>query len=143
MNERRRFLQVLGGTMAAYGAGCGSVNGVGTTGGAGGAGTGGAGTTSTTTGTTTSTTTGMTTATNTTTSSSSGGNCGGGGASSKGMNNDFCGSNAGVFAIGKPSDYAGDGLHQVQSGQANVLVGRDSGGLYAMSSLCTHNCCDT
>ncbi len=124
MNERRRFLQVLGGTVATYGVGCGAVNRAGVTGGAGGAGTGGTGTTSTTT------------------SSGSGGKCGGGGASSEGQNSDFCDSDAGVFNIGAPSDYTTNGLHQISNTQANVLVGRDSGGLYAMSSLCTHNCCD-
>jgi cytochrome b6-f complex iron-sulfur subunit len=129
MNERRRFLQVMGGTAAAYGIGCGAVNGVGSTGGAGGAGAGGSGT-------------GTTTSTGTTTGTGAGGKCGGGGASSDGMNNDRCSSDAGVFALGAPSDYAADGLHTVTNTPSNVLVGRDSGGLYAMSSLCTHQCCD-
>ncbi len=138
MNERRRFLQVIGGTMAAVGVGCGSVTGAGVTGGSGGAGTGGMGGAGTTTGTTG--TTGTTTTTTTTATTGTG--CGNGGASNEGSNHDFCFSNAGVFDVGKPTDYATNGLYKTKNAQSNVLVGRDSGGFYAMSSLCTHQCCD-
>ena len=39
-----------------------------------------------------------------------------------------------------PSTYATNGLHKV-SGQT-VLIGRDDGGLYALSALCTHQSCN-
>jgi Rieske Fe-S protein len=39
-----------------------------------------------------------------------------------------------------PSDYASDGLHIVAG--SGVLVGRDSGGLYALTAVCTHQGCD-
>lgn len=115
MNERRRFLQVLGGGAVAAGVGCrGTISS--STGGAGGA--GGA--------------------------SGTGGvaPCGGGGASSEGSNDDLCHSDAGVFAVGTVADYAAPGLYRVGNLASNVLIGRDAGGLYALSSLCTHMCCD-
>jgi Rieske Fe-S protein len=118
MNERRRFLQMVGTGLVA--AGCGSKVNTGS-GGAGGNGAGGAG--------------GMT-------STSTGPMCGGGGAFSSGQNNDFCGSIAGTFDVGKPADYAGMGMFKVQNQSASVLLVRDAGGLYALSSLCTHECCD-
>lgn len=68
--------------------------------------------------------------------------CGTGGASSDGLNNDFCQSDKGVFAVGKPSDYPDPQLYKVKNLTSNVLIGRDANGLYAMSSLCTHQCCD-
>jgi Rieske Fe-S protein len=39
-----------------------------------------------------------------------------------------------------PSAYATDGLHKVSG--TTVLIGRDAGGLFARSSLCTHNSCN-
>jgi Rieske Fe-S protein len=116
MNERRRFLRVLGGGAMAVGMGCRAAvsrENIGTGGGGGGGsapGTGGA--------------------------------CGGGGASSSGTNDDVCHSAAGVFAMGTPADYAAPGLYRVAEIASNVLIGHDARGLYALSSLCTHECCD-
>jgi nitrite reductase/ring-hydroxylating ferredoxin subunit len=41
---------------------------------------------------------------------------------------------------GLPANYATDGLHKVSG--TKVLIGRDAGGLYARSSLCTHKSCN-
>ena len=102
MNERRRFLKVVGAGAVAVGTGCGGVdNPVVGDGGTGGTGTGGTGTGGT--GTTTTTTTTTTT----------------------------CATPAGT-AVGKPSTYAATGLHIVVD--KGVLIGRDSGGLYALTS---------
>jgi Rieske Fe-S protein len=151
MNERRRFLYLVSSSAVAAGLGCGGDitsttdgtggsagagaggsagagtggggaggGGAGGTGGGGAGGTGGAG--------------GMTTTTSAT--------CGGGGASSSGTNNDKCKSDAGVFDVGKPADYAGNGFHKVANLKANCLIVRDDKGLWALSSLCTHECCD-
>lgn len=42
--------------------------------------------------------------------------------------------------VGLPSMFAANGLHKVTG--TVVLVGRDANGLYAMSSLCTHQFCN-
>ena len=42
--------------------------------------------------------------------------------------------------VGIPSDFASTGLHKV--GSTTILIGRDNGGLYAMTSLCTHQLCN-
>ena len=118
MNERRRFLRILGGGAIAVGGGCTasvSRNGSLSSGAGGGGGS---------------------------TPEGAGGACGNGGASSSGSNEDVCTSNAGVFAVGTPADYAAAGLYRVANLTSNVLIGRDAGGLYALSSLCTHLCCD-
>ncbi len=44
--------------------------------------------------------------------------------------------------MGKPSDYPATGLYKVTNIPSNVMIGRDANGLYAISSLCTHQCCD-
>ncbi len=119
MNERRRFLQVLGGSAVAVGCG-GSLSPRSSSGGDPG-GTGGAGGADGVGGATP---------------------CGGGGASSSGTNDDQCQSNAGVFAVGTPAEYAAPGLHKVANLASEVLIGHDAGGLYALGSLCTHMCCD-
>lgn len=41
---------------------------------------------------------------------------------------------------GSPSTYAANGLYSVP--RTAVIIGRDAGGLYAMTSLCTHLQCD-
>lgn len=43
-------------------------------------------------------------------------------------------------AVGAPTLFASDGLHKVSG--SHVLIGRDAGGLYALSSVCTHRGCD-
>jgi len=121
MNERRRFLRVVGGYAAVIGAGCQSAESPNATQSSGG-GTGGQPSIDA--------------------SAGAGGACGGGGASSGGTNDDLCQSPAGVFAVGTPADYAALGLHKVMNLASNVLIGHDPGGLYALSSLCTHMCCD-
>src|SRR5262249_42497515 len=42
--------------------------------------------------------------------------------------------------LGKPTDYATAGLHIVTN--TGILIGRDSGGLYALTAICTHQHCD-
>jgi Rieske Fe-S protein len=47
-----------------------------------------------------------------------------------------------VFNVGAPTLYPANGLYKVTNPEATVLIGRDAGGLYALSSFCTHQCCD-
>ncbi len=125
MNERRRFLQVIGSgamVVGVGGAGCSAaVSEPGGAGGSGGSGTGGSGTGSSTTTTSSSTTSSSTTST----TSSSGATCEATPAGEE---------------IGKPTDYAADGLHIVTN--KSVLIGRDAGGLYALTAICTHQGCN-
>jgi Rieske Fe-S protein len=116
MTPRRRFLEMLGGAIVASGMtdGCNAV-----VSGKPGSGTSGA-----------------------TSTGAGGGACGGGGADAQGNNTDICHSARGTFDVGAPSDYANDGVYKPQNVDANVLIGRDAAGLYAMSSLCTHQCVD-
>jgi Rieske Fe-S protein len=130
MNERRRFLKVIGGSVIAIGAaplaeGCSGEGSDSTGGGAGG--TGGMGSaTSSTTGSTTSSAGGVTSSSQSaggaTSSSSSG-----------------CPLPPGVVA-GAPDLYTTSGLHKVPG--TKVLIGRDAAGLYALSSICTHKSCN-
>lgn len=128
MNDRRRFLHVLGATTAAVAIpACGgteSPSGTGATGagGAGGGGTGGAGGTGGTSSVTSTTTSSTASATS---STGSGGNCE---------------MNPTGIAVGVPDDFATDGLHILQG--TKVLVGRDAKGLYALTSICPHEFCD-
>jgi Rieske Fe-S protein len=138
MNERRRFLQVVGGSVAGVAAGCAAPQPAGTgTQGSGGAGTGG----SPGTGGAASGSVASNGSTGSTVSSSSGGNCGVGGAANQGANNDFCQSNKGRFDVGKPADYV-MGFNKVTNTNASILMVRDADGLYALSSWCPHECCD-
>jgi cytochrome b6-f complex iron-sulfur subunit len=127
MNDRRRFLHVLGATTAAVAlpacGGSDSTSGTGTTGAGGGGGGGGGagGDTSTVTGSTSSSSSSSTASA----SSSSGGSC--------------VDTVEGV-AIGAPSDFATTGLHLLPG--TKVLIGRDDKGLYALTSVCTHEFCD-
>jgi Rieske Fe-S protein len=119
MNDRRRFLQVIGsGAMAVgvTGAGCSAAvksgsEGVGGSG-AGGSGAGGM--------------TGAGGATGSTTSTTSSGA--------------VCEMNPVGEQVGKPTAYATNGLHIVTN--KSVLIGRDAGGLYALTAVCTHAGCD-
>lgn len=130
MNDRRRFLHILGATTAAVaipacggtettsgtgttGAG-GAGGGSGTTGGAGGAGGGTDATSTTTSGTSSATA-----------SSSTGGGCE---------------MNPVGTAVGFPADFVTDGLHLVP--KTKILIGRDAQGLYALTSVCPHQFCD-
>ena len=129
MNDRRRFLHVFGATAAALAVpACGG--GEGPTSGSGG--NGGSGSTSGTTGTTTSGTGGA------------GGSTGEGGAGGQGgqggQGGDPCDPNPPGVTAGTPEKFATDGLHKVSG--TKVLIGRDAGGLYALSSLCTHQFCN-
>ena len=128
MNDRRRFLHVLGATTAAAALpACGSDSTSSSTttggGGAGGGGAGGAGGA----GGGTSSVTGSTSS-----SSASGSSSTGAGVT--------CEESTGGIAIGAPSDFATDGLHLVPG--TKVLIGRDANGLYALTSICTHELCD-
>jgi nitrite reductase/ring-hydroxylating ferredoxin subunit len=138
MNDRRRFLQVLGSGVVVAGVGCNAPVALGTSTGTGAGGGGGAGGA-------TSSSAATTTASASASSgggAGAGGGCGTGGATSQGTNGDLCHSDRGRFDLGLPSDYAADGFHKVTNKSANVLVVRDAGGLYALSSYCTHQCCD-
>ncbi len=115
MNERRRFLQVVGGGAVAVGVGCGgNVNGgSGTTDtGAGGMGAGGSGTAGGTAGSTTTTT--STTA--------------------------ACTANPTGTKVGPLTNFMAQGLHIVTN--SGILIGRDAGGLYALTAICPHQKCD-
>ena len=116
VTRRRHFLRVVGGGAVAMGAGCGAGH-AGTTSSSGAGGMTGSGG-----------------------GASSGGGCNGDNPS--GQNSDLCQSDAGSFDVGKPSDYPTVGLFKAQNTASNVMIGRDAGGLYAISSLCTHQCCD-
>ena len=105
MNERRRFLQVVGSGAVAVGVGCGGVQNL--TIGGGGSGAGGSGA---------------------------------GGGSGGSTSTASCTTNPPGLKIGKPTDYAAMGLHIVTS--KGVLIGRDAGGLYALTAICTHQLCD-
>ena len=113
MEDRRRFLKVLGGSvlaagMAPFTEACSS----GESTGAGGAGAGGAGA-------------GSVSSSSDVSSSSSGPPCGVG------------------VSVGMPADYAVDGLHKVTMPLGSkVLIGHDADGFYALSSVCTHFSCD-
>jgi Rieske Fe-S protein len=127
MNERRRFLHVIGSGAMAVGmnsAGCsaartapGGAGSGGGGGGAGGSGTGGSGTGGV------KTTSSSTTTATTSTSTGAG-----------------CEMSPAGEEIGQPTDYASDGLHIVTD--KSVLIGRDAGGLYALTAICTHQGCD-
>ncbi|MEO7331397.1 MAG: Rieske (2Fe-2S) protein [Minicystis sp.] len=130
MNDRRRFLHVLGATTAAFAVpACGGTD---TTSGGGGS-----------TGATTSTT-GATTTTGTGGAGGSGGSSGEGGAGGQGgqggQGGDPCDPNPPGVTAGLLSKFATDGLHKVTN--TKVLIGRDAGGLYALTSLCTHQFCN-
>lgn len=131
MNDRRRFLHVLGATTAAITLpACGGTE---TTSGSGTTGAGGAGGSGSTTGGmggaggagSTSATTGDTTSAAESSSASTGGGC------------DM--TPAGI-AVGVPSDFGAAGLHILAG--TKVLVGRDDKGLYALTSICPHEFCD-
>jgi Rieske Fe-S protein len=115
MNERRRFLLVLGsGAMA--GTGCAAaVSDQSTGSGPGGSGAGGSG-------------------------GAGGGGTGGSGGSTTTTTGPACTMNPSGTKLGKPSAYASTGLHIVTN--TGILVGRDAGGLYALSAICTHQQCD-
>ena len=122
MNDRRRFLHVLGATTAAAALpACGgsdtttgtSATGAGGAGGAGGGGAGGSATSSTAASSTASATS----------STGTGSEC-------PPVGN----------LVGVPGDFVKSGLHIVQG--TKVLIGRDAQGLYALTSICPHEFCD-
>jgi Rieske Fe-S protein len=139
MNDRRIFLQVLGSSAVALGAGCTSARSTGS--GAGGGGAGGGATTSTTgtgaTSTTGTSSSGTGTSSTTGTSSSSGTTTSTGTGTTTDPN---CEMSPVGTKIGKPTDYATNGLHIVTN--QSTLVGHDAGGYYALTAICTHEGCD-
>ncbi len=42
--------------------------------------------------------------------------------------------------IGTPSDFSSEGLHILPN--KGIIIGRDAGGLYALSAICPHSSCD-
>jgi Rieske Fe-S protein len=132
MNDRRRFLHVLGATSAAIALpACGgtdtTTSGT-TTSGAGGA--GGSGSTATTGGMGGAGGAGGSGATTADTATASASSSTGGG----------CDMNPPGTAVGVPADFTGAGLHILAG--TKVLVGRDDKGLYALTSICPHEFCD-
>lgn len=124
MQERRRFLQVLSGSMMAAGVGCTSPTGNGAGGQGGATGTGGGSGGSAGSGGEVVTSTSSSSSSSASSASSTGGGC----TDPQGIN------------VGMPSAYATNGLHKVPG--TSVLVGRDDSGLFARSSLCTHQMCN-
>ena len=125
MNDRRRFLHVLGATTAAVALpACGGTD---TTTGTGATGTGGEGGGSSTTG-------GMGGAGSTTASSTDSAS------SSASTGGSTCEMNPAGIAVGVPDDFGAAGLHILPG--TKVLVGRDDKGLYALTSICSHEFCD-
>jgi nitrite reductase/ring-hydroxylating ferredoxin subunit len=68
-----------------------------------------------------------------------GAGAGGAGAGGAGGGAGGCADPAGIN-VGTPSSFASDGLHKVPN--TVVLIGRDAGGVFALSSLCTHAKCN-
>lgn len=125
MNERRRFLKVISGATVALAAACKGSSAAGT----GGDGAGGEeSSTDASSGTTGSSGSSSSASTGTSASSSA--------SSSSGST---CENDPPGTKLGKPSSYA-DGL-TIEAGD-KVLIGRDSGGLYCLTSICTHQHCD-
>lgn len=133
MNDRRRFLHVLGATTAAAALpGCGSDSTSGTTttsaggeGGSGGSSTGGMGGAGGAGGSTSN----ASSASSSTTSATSSTGTGSG-----------CQDTPPGTLVGVPGDFVTPGLHLVPG--SGVLIGRDDKGLYALTSFCTHQSCD-
>jgi nitrite reductase/ring-hydroxylating ferredoxin subunit len=131
MNERRRFLHVLGATTAAVALpACGGTD---TTTGSTATGTGGAGGES---GTTTGGMGGAGGAGGTGTTASSTDSA----SSSASTGGNACEMNPAGTAVGVPADFTAAGLHILPG--TKVLVGRDDKGLYALTSICPHEFCD-
>lgn len=131
MNDRRRFLHVLGATTAAVALpACGGGETTTTTGATGSGGAGGGGsTTSGAGGMGGAGGTGATTGDTSTAEASSSASTGGG-----------CETMPAGTAVGVPADFASAGLHIVAG--TKVLIGRDDKGLYAITSICPHEFCD-
>jgi Rieske Fe-S protein len=151
MQDRRVFLRVIGGGTAAFAAGCGSTSphifGTGGGGAGGDAASSSAGdaVSSSSSDAASSSGTGGTSSTGPGTSSSVASSSGSTGysssaGSSSSSSGSTCVTNPPGTKLGMPTDYAGDGLHIVDG--AAVLIGRDAGGLYALTAVCTHQGCD-
>lgn len=137
MNERRRFLHVLGaGAATLVIPGCGGGSNIGGLGGAGGSGEGGGSPGSGSAGTGTAAASSGSTSSGSTASSS-----GATSASSSTGGGPGCEMNPVGVAVGTAAAFATKGLHKGPLG-SHVLIGRDAGGLYALSSICTHQSCD-
>lgn len=142
MNERRRFLRVIGASVASVGASsvlaacsasAGSGGGFGTTtaGAAGSSGAGGLGGAEPAG-------TGQGGSVGTGGSAGTGGSVGTGGQGQGGQAG-ACTQSPTGNGIGAPAAYAAHGLYKVSA--AKAIVGRDADGLYAMSASCTHSGC--
>ena len=130
MNDRRRFLHVLGATTAAIALpACGGTETTTSTGTTGAGGAGGSGSTATAGGMGGAGGTGASTGDTGTATASASSSTGGG-----------CEMNPVGVAVGVPADFTSPGLHIVAG--TKVLVGRDDKGLYALTSICPHQFCD-
>lgn len=144
MNDRRRFLVVLGASTASLAPACGGSSGGD---GFGGSSNGGAGTSSssgstvgTGGGASSSSAGGASSSSSSSSSASSSSGMGGaGGMGGMGGMGGTCTTAPGTFA-GSVTEYANNGLYKVTA--KTFLIGRDAGGLYAMSSICTHQACN-
>lgn len=117
MNERRRFLQVLSGAVAALGANCSATVEHVDLGGGGNGGEGGTGG-----------------------SGGIGGMGGNGGATSSSSSSSGMVCMPAGYNVGSTDTFTTDGLYQIAG--TSFVLGRDAGGFYAMSSLCTHQQCN-
>jgi nitrite reductase/ring-hydroxylating ferredoxin subunit len=132
MNDRRRFLHVLGATTAAVALpACGGTD---TTTGSTATGAGGAGGDS---GTTTTGGMGGAGGTGATASSTDSATA----SSSASTGGSTCEMNPVGTPVGVPDDFGTAGLH-ILNGTTKILIGRDDKGLYALTSICPHEFCD-
>jgi nitrite reductase/ring-hydroxylating ferredoxin subunit len=86
-------------------------------------------------------TTGSSATTSTSSSSSGGGAGGSGGSGGAGGQGGSGGAPCGVGELaGNPTEFTANGLYRITG--KSFLIGKDAGGYYAMTALCTHKLCN-